>query len=133
MKVDQLSLLKNLYEVHVDVITEKVISELTLSTNRGCIVFTYESPLNNTWEALCVQFQLNYLDNIDSYKTLIWNYINDELRKQPTAVQELFEYHKPKNTTSEFENYEEIANRIICIAVDFKNDSIIQYLNSINH
>ena len=138
--MDDFKLLLELNTVHVELISDKVIQELIELTDKDFLLSGDDSKLENLWEEICIQKQVEESFHWDAYDNTIENFIRDEFEKQQEAVKKLIRYagsfsNNDFNTDEDYEGsdqdaIEAIKNTIIDKAFIYQSKNIDLFLNN---
>jgi len=141
MAVDDFKLLLNLNHFHLEAIAEKVIVELIALNDKDFLLAGDDSRLENVWEEICVQRQVEESVHWDAYENTIENFVTDELDNQPESIKTLISYIGGLGNTDYSDEEDQIfiedgvcaiKERILEKAESYSNDNIYAYINNVD-
>jgi hypothetical protein len=138
MKKTEFKMLLDVSSMHRKAITAEVIQNLIGLDDKNMLMSGEDSGLQNVWEEICVQKQVDYSMYWDAYENTIENCIKTSLSKQPQEVIDLFLYIGNIDCDEEHECYfledilEEIKSDILLEAEYYKNQNITNFFEKDN-
>jgi hypothetical protein len=136
--MSEIKLLLELNRMYVAQITDKVICQLEIMTDKNMLQSGEDSGLKNVWEEYCVQVQDEESFLWEAYRHTISQCIGIELDKQPLPVKKILSYISglDMNSVTDEEQFtyieeaaikgilDEISNR----ADSYTNENIERYI-----
>jgi hypothetical protein len=136
--MSEIKLLLELNRMYVAQITDKVICQLEIITDKNMLQSGEDSGLKNVWEEYCVQVQDEESFLWEAYRHTILQCIGIELDKQPLPVKKILSYISglDMNSVTDEERFtyieeaaikgilDEISNR----ADSYTNENIERYI-----